>query len=230
MAVSRARQQKSIPDPIYRSGALIDGPEALAMALEALRQRDPDCIATMLALSGPPPTRLQTPGLDGLAAIIVSQQVSVASAAAILARLRLRFAPLRAAELLAASDEDLRGCGLSMPKIRTFRALAAAIVHEGLDLAALGSLPAADAHRALVAVKGIGPWTADLFLLSCLGHPDAWPAGDLALQEAAKLALKLEARPDARALEAIGERWRPHRAVAARLLWSYYRVAKTMRE
>ena len=230
MAVSRANGQKSTPNPIYRPGPPIDGPEALAAALEALRLRDPDRIGMMLALAGPPPTRLQPPGLVGLAAIIVSQQVSVASAAAILARLRLRFAPLRAQELLAASDADFRSCGLSMPKMRTFRALAAAILHDGLDLAALGDLAAADAHRALLAVKGIGPWTADLFLLSCLGHPDAWPAGDLALQEAAKLALGLAARPDARAMEAIGERWRPHRAVAARLLWSYYRAIKSKPE
>ena len=97
---------------------------------------------------------------------------------------------------------------------------------EGLDLAALGSMDAADAHRALVAVSGIGPWTADIFLLFCLGHPDAFPAGDLALQEAARLALGLETRPDARGLEAIAERWRPWRGVASRMLWAYYRHAK----
>ena len=87
-------------------------------------------------------------------------------------------------------------------------------------------MDAADAHRALVAVSGIGPWTADIFLLFCLGHPDAFPAGDIALQEAARLALGLETRPDARRLEAIAERWRPWRGVAARMLWAYYRQAK----
>src|SRR5208337_1998757 len=98
---------------------------------------------------------------------------------------------------------------------------------NGLDLAGLAALEAEVAHDALVAVKGIGPWTADIFLLFCLGHPDAFPAGDLALQEAAKLALALEARPNAAELEEIAERWRPWRGVAARLLWAYYRAVKT---
>ena len=105
--------------------------------------------------------------------------------------------------------------------------LLAEAVHTGaLALESLGAHDAIEAHRALVQVSGIGPWTADIFLLFCLGHPDAFPAGDLALQEAAKLALGLESRPGARELEAIAERWRPYRGVAARMLWAYYRVAK----
>ncbi|HKN30965.1 MAG TPA: DNA-3-methyladenine glycosylase 2 family protein, partial [Roseiarcus sp.] len=95
-----------------------------------------------------------------------------------------------------------------------------------LDLAGLAALDAEEAHERLVAVKGVGPWTADIFLLFCLGHPDAFPAGDLALQEAAKLALGLKARPDAARLERIAERWRPWRGVAARMLWAYYRGVK----
>ena len=91
---------------------------------------------------------------------------------------------------------------------------------------ASAALDAEDAHKALVAVKGVGPWTADIFLLFCLGHPDAFPAGDLALQEAAKLALNLKRRPDAARLERIAERWRPWRGVAARMLWAYYRGVK----
>ncbi len=105
-------------------------------------------------------------------------------------------------------------------------AIAEAVARDGLDLGALARVEAADAHRALVAVKGVGPWTADIFLLFCLGHPDAFPAGDLALQEAAKLALDLKTRPDARKLEKLAERWRPYRGVAARMLWAYYKVAK----
>ena len=93
-------------------------------------------------------------------------------------------------------------------------------------LPALEALDAEDAHNALVAVKGVGPWTADVFLLFCLGHPDAFPAGDVALQEAAKLALNLKRRPDAERLERIAERWRPLRGVAARMLWAYYRGVK----
>lgn len=208
---------------------LIDGEESLAAALEGLRRADPHVIERMIALAGSPPLRLKTPGFEGLAAIVVSQQVSVASADAIFGRLKGRIAPLTAVSLRAASEEDLRGCGLSAPKIRTLRAIADHIVERGLDLGALGQMPAAGARAALTAVKGVGPWTADIFLLSCLGHPDAWPAGDLALQEAAKMALDLGERPNTRQLEAIGERWRPWRAVAARLLWRYYRVAKSTR-
>ena len=106
------------------------------------------------------------------------------------------------------------------------RALAAAVVEGGLDLASMAALDAEDAHKALITVKGVGPWTADIFLLFCLGHPDAFPAGDLALQEAAKLALNLKRRPDAARLERIAERWRPWRGVAARMLWAYYRGVK----
>jgi len=170
--------------------------------------------------------RRREPGFAGLAAIIVSQQVSVASANAIFGRLEAALAPLSAEAALAAGEEILRGCGLSGPKIRALTAVAEAVAGRGLDLAALAHMPAPEAHRALVAVKGIGPWTADIFLLFCLGHPDAFPAGDLALQEAAKLALDLKTRPDALKLERHAERWRPYRGVAARMLWAYYRVAK----
>ena len=139
----------------------------------------------------------------------MAQQVSTASAAAIFGRLQARIVPLEAAEIAKATEEDLRACGLSNAKIRALRALAQAIVEGGLDLKGLGDLDAEEAHKALVAVKGIGPWTADIFLLFCLGHPDAFPAGDVALQEAAKVALNLKRRPDAARLERIAERWRP---------------------
>ena len=209
----------------YEPGRLIDGEEALAEAAAGLRALDSDLVSMLVATGGPPPLRLREPGFAGLAAIIVSQQVSVASATAIFARLSARLAPLDAHGVMAADDEALRACGLSGPKIRALRSVARAVA-EGLDLGALGALDAVEAHRALVAVSGIGPWTADIFLLFCLGHPDAFPAGDLALQEAARLALGLETRPDARGLEAIAERWRPWRGVAARMLWAYYRQAK----
>jgi DNA-3-methyladenine glycosylase II len=98
-------------------------------------------------------------------------------------------------------------------------------VREELALATLGKLTADEAHAALTAVHGIGPWTADIYLLSALGHADAWPVGDLALQEAAKVAFALPARPTAKEMQALAEPWRPWRAVAARTLWSYYRMA-----
>lgn len=181
----------------------------------------------MRARAGRPPLRRRAPGFEGLAAIVVSQQVSVASARAIESRLLARFAPLDAAALAGASDDDLRACGLSAPKMRTLRACADEILCGRLDLDALADSDADQAHAALTAVKGIGPWTADIYLLFCLGHPDAFPAGDLALQEAARLAFGLKKRPDARRLEALAKSWRPWRAVAARLLWSFYAVAKS---
>jgi DNA-3-methyladenine glycosylase II len=209
----------------YAPGPPIDGEAALAEAARRLLALDPEIVGRLIEIGGPPPLRLRAPGFAGLAAIIVSQQVSVASANAIFGRLEARLAPLEADRVLAADDEALRACGLSSPKMRALRALARAVA-DGLDLAALGAMDAAEAHRALVAVHGVGAWTADIFLLFCLGHPDAFPAGDLALQEAARLALGLETRPDARGLETIAERWRPWRGVAARMLWAYYRGAK----
>ena len=210
----------------YTPGRLIDCESALAEAADRLLELDREIVSRLIAIGGPPPLRRREPGFAGLAAIIVSQQVSVASANAIYGRLEARFSPLEASAILAADDEALRGCGLSTPKMKALRALARAIAEEGLDLAALGELDAIEAHKALVAVSGVGPWTADIFLLFCLGHPDAFPQGDLALQEAAKLALGLDERPDARRLEHIAERWRPFRGVAARMLWAFYREAK----
>jgi DNA-3-methyladenine glycosylase II len=211
---------------IYHPGPPISDETSLRAAAEALRDRDPELVERLLSIGGPPPLRRRQPGFAGLAAIIVSQQVSVASATAIFGRLESRIAPLEAARVAAASEEELRGCGLSTPKIRALRALAGAVAIGGLDLASLAGCDAEEAHEKLVAVKGVGPWTADIFLLFCLGHPDAFPAGDLALQEATKLALELKTRPDAARLEQIAERWRPWRGVAARMLWAYYRSAK----
>lgn len=222
---ARARSAARQSGNLYHPGAMIDGAAALDEATARLLALDPEVVSRLLAVGGPPPLRRREPGFAGLAAIIVSQQVSVASANAIFGRLEAELAPLGAASLIAADDSALKRCGLSQPKMRALRALAQATA-GGLDLEALGALDAREAHEALVAVKGIGPWTADIFLLFCLGHPDAFPAGDLALQEATRIALGLKTRPDARRLERIAERWRPLRGVAARMLWAYYRGVK----
>jgi DNA-3-methyladenine glycosylase II len=211
--------------PRYRPGPPIADEAALAAALAELKARDPETVGALLAVGGAPSLRWREPGFAGLVAIIVSQQVSVASANAMVARLQAGFSPLDAAAVLAADEAKLKACGLSQAKMRALKALAEATTN-GLDLSGLAALEAEAAHDALIAVKGIGPWTADLFLLFCLGHPDAFPAGDLALQEAARRALGLGKRPDARKLEQIAERWRPLRGVAARLLWAYYRGVK----
>jgi DNA-3-methyladenine glycosylase II len=223
---ARAGRRARPPAKRYHPGPPIADETALGQAAERLRAKDPELIDRLIAIGGAPPLRRREAGFAGLATIIVSQQVSTASAAAIFGRLQARVVPLEAAGIAKATDEDLRACGLSNAKIRTLRAVARAIAEDGLDLKALGDLDAEDAHTALVKVKGIGPWTADIFLLFCLGHPDAFPAGDLALQEAAKLALNLKRRPDAARLERIAERWRPFRGVAARMLWAYYRGVK----
>jgi DNA-3-methyladenine glycosylase II len=223
-AKSRARPAAK---RVYHPGPPIADEVGLLEAAKRLRAKDPELIDRLIAIGGPPPLRRREAGFAGMAAIIVSQQVSTASATAIFGRLQARVVPLEAAEIAKATEEDLRACGLSNAKIRALRAVAQAIAEGALDLKGLGGLDAEDAHKALVAVKGVGPWTADVFLLFCLGHPDAFPAGDIALQEAAKLALNLKRRPDAARLERIAERWRPLRGVAARMLWAYYRGVKS---
>ena len=196
----------------------------LDTALEALGKADARFIA-LLAEAGRPPLRRRSDGFAGLAAIIVAQQLSTASANAIWGRLAAAFDPLDATAILRARPAKLARLGLSAPKIRALKAIAKAVEREELALSRLAALAAEDAHAALTAVHGIGPWTADIYLLSCLGHADAWPAGDLALQEAARVAFALPVRPNAKDMQTLAEPWRPWRAVAARILWSYYRAA-----
>jgi DNA-3-methyladenine glycosylase II len=198
----------------------------LDAALAALGEADPRFVP-LIAEAGRPPLRRRSDGFAGLAAIIVAQQLSTASANAIWGRLAAAFEPLDPEAILRARPARLARLGLSAPKIRALKEIARAVKRGNLPLAALGELAAEDAHAALTAVHGIGPWTADIYLLACLGHADAWPAGDLALQEAARVAFALPARPTAKEMLALAESWRPWRAVAARILWSYYRVAAT---
>jgi DNA-3-methyladenine glycosylase II len=193
--------------------------------LAALLNLDPR-FAEIFALAGPLPLRRREPGFAGLATIVCSQQLSVASAAAIWGRLAATFDPFEPEAILSAHANKLKRCGLSRPKVAHFRSIARAVTDGSLDLPILADLSADEAHRALVTVKGIGPWTADIYLMFCIGHADAFASGDLALQEAARLAFKKRKRPTAKQLERMAEPWRPWRAVAARLLWSYYRAVK----
>lgn len=206
--------------------ALIQTEADLANGLSELVRLDP-VLARLVGMGVRPPLRRREPGFAGLAAIVVGQQVSVASARAIWGRLSERLPELSAASFASTSDETLKSAGLSAPKLRTLRAAAAAVLEGSLVFEALGDLPAEEAHARLTPIKGVGPWTADIYLLFCLGHADAFPAGDLALQEAARLADGLETRPDAKALLSRAEIWRPWRGVAAKLLWAYYAVAKS---
>ncbi|HEY2137374.1 MAG TPA: DNA-3-methyladenine glycosylase 2 family protein [Xanthobacteraceae bacterium] len=194
-------------------------------AVRILLKQDPR-LEPVAAVAGRTLLRRRPGGFAGLASIIVAQQLSTASAGAIWARLAAAFDPLHPDRIRRCRATTLARLGLSAAKIRTFKAIAAAIHREGLDLDALADQPADDAHRILTALHGIGPWTADIYLLFCLGHADAWPAGDLAVQEAVRIALGLKTRPSAREMGPLAEPWRPLRGVAACLLWSYYRAIK----
>ncbi|QFT29189.1 DNA-3-methyladenine glycosylase [Labrenzia sp. THAF82] len=211
--------------PIMKPIATSDDIEAGLRGLETLDPR----LSTIALAAGELPLRRRAADFEGLAQIITGQQVSVASAAAIFARLQTLVQPLTSDRLKAFSDEDLAGAGLSRPKIRTLRAVSLAC-QSGLDLAQLAEAPADEAHAQLCSIKGIGRWTADIFLLFCAGHPDIFPSGDLALQIAVRDALELQEKPDPKQLDEIASAWSPHRGVAARLFWAWYRVQKQGRE
>jgi DNA-3-methyladenine glycosylase II len=204
---------------------ILDSQAVLERGARALARRDP-ILRRIMRQGATPPLRKREPGVEGLARIIVSQQLSTASAAAIWARLEARFPGMAPHEIAAANDDELRAPGLSVAKIRTLRAIAAAIEDKSLPIGRLHDMPAEEAHALLTAVKGIGPWTADIYLLFCLGHPDAFPARDLALQEAARLAYGLDERPKEKEFLALAEQWRPWRGVAAKVLWAHYRLIK----
>lgn len=197
----------------------------LADALAQLIVADPR-LAPVLEKAGEPALRRGEPGFSGLARIICGQQLSTASAGAIWARLKAAFDPFHPDALRRARADKLGRLGLSAAKIKSIKAIATEIAKGNLDLDHIAQSEADTAHQALIAMHGIGPWTADIYLLFCLGHADAWPAGDLAIQEAARIAFDLKARPTTKEMIAIGDAWRPFRGVAAHLLWSYYHVVK----
>ncbi len=197
----------------------------LDAALARLVLADPR-LAPVLQKAGRPPLRRREGGFAGLAGIVIGQQLSVASAAAIRGRMMAAFDPFHHDSVRRARADKLARLGLSAAKIRTLKAIGTAVSKGDINLEALAHMDADDAHNALVKLHGIGPWTADIYLMVCLGHADAWPAGDLALQEAARLALNLRTRPDAKRMIKLAEIWRPYRAVAAHLLWKYYGVIK----
>ena len=197
----------------------------LERAVHALVRQDPR-LQPILKLAGMPALRRRDPGYAGLAAIVCGQQLSTASAAAIWARLTAAFDPFHHDTLRRARTERLGRLGLSAAKIKTLKSLAREIAAERLDLEVLANEDADAAHDTLTALHGIGPWTADVYLLFCLGHGDAWPAGDLAVQEAIKIGLGLTTRPTAKEMAPLAEPWRPLRGAAAHLWWTYYRVLK----
>lgn len=201
-------------------GRIIETEACVAEGAAWLAAREPR-FAQALVLTGPLPLRRRPGGFDNLLGAIVAQQVSVAAANAIWAR--MEAAGLTGAgSVAAATEEALRACGLSRQKVRYAQALAAA----GLDFDALPLLPDEEVVATLVALPGIGRWTAEIYAMFSLGRADVFAPADLALQESARLLFGLEARPPEKLMRAMAAEWSPWRAVAARLLWAYYRVAK----
>ncbi len=202
------------------SGRIIETEHDLTEGAAWLAGREPR-FAHALEIVGPLPLRRREGGYAALLRTICSQQLSVASADAVWNRLEAAGATLPD-RLLALDDAGLRACGLSGQKIRYARALAEA----GIDYPALVDLPEPEAIVALTSVKGIGIWTAEIYLMFSVGRADVLAAGDLALQESTRILFDLPARPGDKALRLLAEPWSPWRAVAARILWAYYRAAK----
>jgi DNA-3-methyladenine glycosylase II len=194
---------------------------SFAAAAAELCAADSD-LAAIVERHGLPEFWARDPGLPTLVLLILEQQVSLASARAAYDRLVTRLEGLTTHGILRSTDAELRTDGFSRQKTRYVRGLATAIEDGSLDLEEVGSLDDDGVRSALVVLPGIGPWTAEVYLLSALRRPDTWPVGDIALQEAARRARRLETRPSPEELETIGEAWRPHRASAARLLWHLY--------
>ncbi|MDB5565320.1 MAG: HhH-GPD [Tardiphaga sp.] len=194
-------------------------------AIMALLKLDPR-LNPILEMAGMPALRQREPGFEGLAQIVCGQQVSVASASAIWGRVSAAFDPFHHDALRRARADRLGRLGLSAAKIKTLKGIARELAAERLNLDVLAEEDADAAHNTLTALHGIGPWTADIYLLFCLGHGDAWPAGDVAIQEAMKVGLGLKARPTVKQMTPLAEPWRPLRGAAAHLWWSYYHALK----
>jgi len=196
----------------------------LKRALDHLAHADRD-LARLIDEIGPPPPRSEPPGFAALLGIIVSQQVSNGAAQAIWARLETALDGEPTPKRLRALDEEaLRAAGLSRQKVTYARGLADEILSGRLDLSAVARLPDDDVVAALTRVKGIGPWSAEIYLLFTLNRPDVMPANDLALVLSAQRLKRLRVRPSPERLLRLAEPWRPWRSVAARLLWHYYRT------
>ncbi len=202
---------------------IIRSDEDVGEGLERLLRLDPRLVP-IAAEAGSLPLRLREPGFEGLAHIIVSQMVSRASAEAIWRRMLPLEGILTAENYALLHPEAWREFGLSRAKAGTLSRIAEAVVSGGLDLAGLSRKPPAEALAELTALKGVGPWTAQVYLMFCGGHVDVFPSGDVALQNAVAAAFGLSERPDPKKLAVLAEAWSPWRSVAARLFWAYYAV------
>jgi DNA-3-methyladenine glycosylase II len=186
-----------------------------------LAETDPG-LGAIVENHGPPPFWVREPGFPTLVHIILEQQVSIASALAAFNKLKVRMGEIRPAEFIKLTDDELRADGFSRQKTRYCRIAAEAVLDGSLDLEGLAGLDDEAGRAALTALTGIGNWTADVYLQMALRRPDIWPVGDLALRAAVQGLFGLEERPKEGEMEAIGERWRPHRSAAAMILWHGY--------
>jgi DNA-3-methyladenine glycosylase II len=202
--------------------------DVLTRHLQSLLRLDPR-LSKVRDVAGPFPPRVSKPGFAGLARIVCGQQVSVASANAIWNRLEMQSGGLTPEGFLALGEDGSRAAGLSRGKHNTLKGLAEVAAAGSLDFSALEKLSAEAAIAELTRHRGVGPWTAEIYLMFCAGHPDIFPAGDLALQKAVGDALGIEPHPDRRALIALAANWAPYRATAALLFWRFY-AARRNRE
>lgn len=203
----------------------LDSADALAAHLDALVNLDPR-LAPVLKAAAPFEIRLQPGGFVGLSKVICGQQLSVASARAIWSRFAALDGALDPAGYLELSEETVRASGFSLSKFKTVRVVAEAVLSGQLDFDRLETLSPEAAAAELTTLKGIGPWTAELYLMFCSGHPDIFPAGDLALQKAVQHGLGLDAQPSIKELIDIAAAWSPYRHAAALLFWGYYASLK----
>lgn len=210
---------RTVPSP------RIDSVETIAAHIGILVGLDPR-LATVRDFAGPVQPRINPPGFAGIAKVITGQQLSVSSAAAIWGRFEQLPGALDPVTYLSLSEEAVRATGFSGSKFRTVGAIAEAMVAGTLDFDHLETLQAEEAVRYLVAHKGIGPWTAEVYLMFCAGHPDVFPAGDLALLKAVQHGLGLDARPSIKDMIGIAAGWTPHRSAAALLFWRYFAVMR----
>jgi len=195
--------------------------ETLAQGVSFLVDIDPD-LARIVSELGPPPMWAREPGFPTLVHIILEQQVSLASAKAAFTKLLEVASTITPARFLEFDNDELKGIGFSRQKAAYCRGLARAIIQGDLDIAELTAMDDSSVRSELVKIKGIGPWTADIYLLMALLRPDTWPSGDLALASAVQEIKGLPSRPGPDELDQISMSWRPWRAVAARVLWHYY--------
>ena len=206
----------------------IETQQDIENGLAKLREMDPELIP-IINEAGEVPLRRETSGFAGLSRIIIGQHVSTAAASAIHGRFIELIGQSTPDAFLDAGEEIWIEVGLTRAKQHAIASLAEAVRDEHLDLNQLAELPASEAIGKLVSLKGIGPWTAEVYLLFCAGHPDIFAAGDLAIREAVRHAYKMRERPPEKQLRTLSKKWSPYRGIATRLFWSYYASIKNGR-